>query len=154
MPNFTPDELERMLDEVLDCASAPRQSAKWRNTAEVVKPLYERGDAGDHYVFMTGLANSLVFLLGIDRIGCPCGDPDHRPKKIFLLRPEDPSREIPAEVAAFTELVTAEANDDEDASMAVFAKAARGGYGDRMLAFAMTHVGDELRSAVAMGRGN
>jgi hypothetical protein len=157
MPNFTVSELEALVHETVDRSSAPIGSARYAATRETLRKIAFEGDEFDQWIYVTGLCSFISDRLGLEGTHCPCGNPEHKPFFEFQRVPMrsdghlDQSRaeaiDAP-EAVLLSRILTAEVEDDAEASARVWKEAVRGGHALRMLGLAAFQVGNIQRTAL------
>lgn len=171
MPVYSAEELEKLVNDVVNAASAPVGSNLFMSTPGLIKPLIMLGDVGDGWVFTVGLCQAVLQYMGMEDVRCRCEPPDpmHRPvlgmapvgtagaldPDLLVLPGKEPPLEIGItnpEVVTFTKMINAVFDSDDDASVKAWEESVEGGWFARVMIFAAKTAGDIRREAVgAMG---
>jgi hypothetical protein len=174
MPKLSAETLEAMIMAAVDAASAPTGSAKYRSTPDHLRRLFDEGDQGDAWIVVTGAAETIVQMLQLRDLPCPCGDPDHRAQVAFGFAPIDGDgppdfsqgligdpdetpegvRNIRPEVVRFAQIVNAEIREDVDSSHRLWIEAVDDGSWVRVLHVALKQAGQVRRQVIAAAGGN
>lgn len=176
MSNLSNTQLADAVNETVDHAAAPVGSVKNLRTVEVIGRFVEEADTRDGWLFLTGLCQTIIVTLGLDRMECPCGssDPEHKAVVEFGFAPMGDDGEpdatrgffgtaenAPQEVQdnnpqaiSLARIITAQIGKDAGASVAAWQEALEGGWMLQLLYLAAQQAGEVRRLALAQAGGN